>query len=80
MRRDEVIERLKEHEAELKQLGVEHLYLFGSTARGRGASGFRCRSVFRLPEKGKLGLFQLMDVKERAAEHPRPQDRHHDPR
>ncbi len=25
--------RLKEHEAELKQLGVEHLYLFGSTAR-----------------------------------------------
>jgi predicted nucleotidyltransferase len=34
MQRDEAIEKLKQHEAELRQLGVEHLYLFGSTARG----------------------------------------------
>jgi predicted nucleotidyltransferase len=27
------IARLKRHEAELKHLGVEHLYLFGSTSR-----------------------------------------------
>jgi uncharacterized protein len=33
MRRSAAIARLKRHEAELKQLGVEHLYLFGSTAR-----------------------------------------------
>jgi predicted nucleotidyltransferase len=28
------IARLKEHETELKQLSVQHLYLFGSTAGG----------------------------------------------
>jgi uncharacterized protein len=30
----EAMAALKAHEAELKRLGVEHLYLFGSTARG----------------------------------------------
>jgi predicted nucleotidyltransferase len=34
MKRDEAISRLKQHEADLKRLGVEHLYMFGSTARG----------------------------------------------
>jgi len=33
MQREDVIARLKQHEAELRRLGVEHLYLFGSTAR-----------------------------------------------
>jgi predicted nucleotidyltransferase len=33
MKRDAAIATLKAHEAELKKLGVEHLYLFGSTAR-----------------------------------------------
>lgn len=31
MSRDEVIAKLREHESELKNLGVQHLYLFGST-------------------------------------------------
>jgi predicted nucleotidyltransferase len=34
MRRDDAIAKLKQHEAELRRLGVHHLYLFGSTARG----------------------------------------------
>ncbi|MGH7878374.1 MAG: nucleotidyltransferase family protein, partial [Candidatus Binataceae bacterium] len=34
MDRAAAIAKLKEHEVELRQLGVEHLYLFGSTARG----------------------------------------------
>jgi predicted nucleotidyltransferase len=33
MRRDESVARLGRHVSELKQPGVEHLYLFGSTAR-----------------------------------------------
>jgi predicted nucleotidyltransferase len=33
MERDEAISRLQQHEADLKRLGVEHLYMFGSTAR-----------------------------------------------
>jgi len=34
MQRETAINALKAHEAELKQLGVVSLYLFGSTARG----------------------------------------------
>jgi hypothetical protein len=41
MDRAAAIAKLKEHEAELKHLGVEHLYLFASRAR-RGTRGFRC--------------------------------------
>jgi uncharacterized protein len=33
MDRGEAVEKLKEHETELRWLGVERLYLFGSTAR-----------------------------------------------
>ena len=34
MDRDTAIKLLQAHEAELRCLGVQHLYLFGSTARG----------------------------------------------
>ena len=34
MERDAVIAALRTHEAELRRLGVEHLYLFGSIERG----------------------------------------------
>jgi predicted nucleotidyltransferase len=63
MRRDEAITRLKEHEAELKRLGVEHLYLFGSTARDQARSDSDVDLFFDHPE-GSLGLFALMAVKD----------------
>jgi len=66
MRLDEAIRRLKEHEPELKLLGVEHLYLFGSTARG-DASEESDVDLFFDHAKGELGLYELMEVKERAA-------------
>jgi hypothetical protein len=56
MERTEAIARLKAHEAELRQL-----------ARG-DASEDSDVDLFFDHERGKLGLFQLMDVKERAAE------------
>jgi len=34
MERDHAIATLKAHQADLQKLGVESLYLFGSTARG----------------------------------------------
>jgi uncharacterized protein len=34
MRREEVIARIRAHEAELRAMGVAHLALFGSVARG----------------------------------------------
>ncbi|HZU89929.1 MAG TPA: nucleotidyltransferase domain-containing protein [Stellaceae bacterium] len=66
MQRDEVIARLRQHEAELRRLGVEHLYLFGSAARGEAREDSDVDLFFDHPE-GALGLFQLMDVKDAAA-------------
>lgn len=66
MDRQEAINRLKKHEAELKKLGVEQLYLFGSTASGE-AQDHSDIDLFFDHEKGKLGLFELMEVKERTA-------------
>ncbi len=67
MNRDTAIATLRAHEAELKQLGVDHLYLFGSTARDEARDDSDVDLFFDY-EKGKLGLFELMDVKERAAD------------
>jgi predicted nucleotidyltransferase len=47
MSRDDAIAVLRAHEAELKRLGVEHLYLFGSTARGQAGEDSDV-PVFRL--------------------------------
>ena len=66
MDRTEAIAKLKAHEAELKQLGVEHLFLFGSTARGEAHAKSDVDLFFDHPE-GSLGLYELMDVKEAAA-------------
>jgi predicted nucleotidyltransferase len=66
MTREETIRRLKEHEAELKRLGVEHLYLFGSVARGEARDDSDVDLFFDHP-KGSLGLYDLIDVKEAAA-------------
>src|ERR1700739_1880107 len=66
MKRDEAITELKEHEAELRKLGVEPLYLFGSTARGEAGEDSDVDLFFDY-ERGKLGLFELMDVKEEAS-------------
>ena len=56
---------LKAHEAELRRMGVLHLYLFGSTARCEAREDSDVDLFFDHPE-GSLGLFALMDVKEAA--------------
>ena len=66
MKRDEAISRLRRHEPHFKRLGVEHLYLFGSTARDEAGDDSDVDLFFDHPE-GSLGLFQLMDVKEAAS-------------
>jgi predicted nucleotidyltransferase len=63
MQRDEAIMKLREHEADLRRLGVQHLYLFGSTARGEASEASDVDLFFDY-EKRKLGFFGLMDVKE----------------
>jgi uncharacterized protein len=66
MRRDEAIRRLRENQQLLKRLGVDQLFLFGSTARDEAHEGSDVDLFFDHPE-GSLGLFQLIDVKEATA-------------
>ena len=66
MERYDTIAKLRAHETELRQLGVEHLYLFGSTARGEAREDSDVDLFFDHPE-GSLGLYQLIDVKDTAA-------------
>jgi predicted nucleotidyltransferase len=63
MKRADAITLLQAHEAQLKQLGVLTLYMFGSTAREEAREGSDVDLFFDY-DKGTLGLFQLMDVKE----------------
>jgi predicted nucleotidyltransferase len=66
MKRAAAIAMLKAHEIELKQLGVQRLYLFGSTARDEAGDNSDVDLFFDY-ERGVLGLYELMDVKEAAA-------------
>ena len=66
MNRSAAVTRLKRHEAELRQLGVKHLFLFGSTARDEARDDSDV-DLFFDHERCQLGLFQLMDVKEFAS-------------
>lgn len=65
MTREEAIARLRDHQAEFKDLGVEHLFLFGSVARDQ-AGATSDVDLFFDHALGRFGLFELMDVKERA--------------
>ncbi len=66
MTREEAIGRLLANQSELRRLGVERLYLFGSTARDEAEDSSDVDLFFDY-QKGKFGLFELIDVKEYAA-------------
>ena len=66
MKRDEALSILRRRQAELRRLGIDHLYLFGSTARDESQPDSDVDLFFDHAE-GSLGLFQLMDIKETAA-------------
>jgi predicted nucleotidyltransferase len=67
MTRDEAIARLKQSEPLLKEAGVTHLYLFGSTVRNEARPDSDVDLFFDY-EREKFGLFELMRVKELAAD------------
>ena len=62
MRRQEVIDRIRLHEAELRRRGVESLELFGSTARDEAAEASDVDLLMRV--RRPFGLFQFAEVKE----------------
>jgi predicted nucleotidyltransferase len=59
MTRDDAIRTLRQHEAELKSLGVQTLSLFGSTARGEARPDSDV-NVFFGYEEGTIGLLELV--------------------
>jgi len=63
MERQEAIARLKAHEVELRKLGVEHLYLFGSTARDEARADSDVDLFIEHPI-ASLGLVQLVGLQE----------------
>jgi predicted nucleotidyltransferase len=67
MTREQAIDRLREHEAELKGAGVKHLFLFGSTVRNEARPQSDVDLFFDY-EKGAFGLFALVGVKDLATE------------
>ncbi len=66
MERDQAMITLRAHQAELQQLGVESLYLFGSTARGEARADSDVDLFFDYQE-GTFGLFDLIEVQEQTA-------------
>jgi predicted nucleotidyltransferase len=57
------IKAIAKHADEIRSLGVEHLYLFGSTARGDASSGSDVDIFVDLRPRAKFSLFDLMELR-----------------
>lgn len=58
MTRDDVLTRLRAHEAELRAAGIEALDLFGSVARGDAGPDSDVDLACRLQADKQIGLFE----------------------
>ena len=67
MKRDEAIAKLRQHETDLRKMGVRSLYPFGSTARGEARSDSDVDLFFDY-DPDRLGLRELFRIKNAAAE------------
>jgi predicted nucleotidyltransferase len=59
----DVLETLKSHETELRQLGVRHAAVFGSVARGEARSGSDIDVLLDLDPEQPISVFQYAQVK-----------------
>jgi len=64
---DDVIRRLRAHEAELRAEGISHVYLFGSFARGE-ADEKSDVDLFYDYDSDRFGFLQFMRIRELAPE------------
>lgn len=62
MRRDEALQRLRAHRANLAVLGVAHAYLFGSVARDQADEGSDIDIIVDTPDGTAPGLFALSRI------------------
>ena len=63
MNKRAVIKALSRHAGDIRAFGVEHLYLFGSTARGKAARGSDVDLFVDLKEDAGVSLFEMMDLR-----------------
>ena len=61
--RDRVLRALRGHEAALHGLGVAHLWLFGSLARGEARADSDIDVMIAVPHGRKFSLFDLGEVR-----------------
>ena len=66
MRREQVIETLRDHEPELHRSGVSRLYLFGSVARDQAQADSDVDLFFETDDP-RFSLIELIDLQERIA-------------
>lgn len=58
-----VLETLRTHESELRQLGVSHAAVFGSLARGEASADNDSDVLVELDEGRPMGIFQYARLK-----------------
>jgi predicted nucleotidyltransferase len=63
----EAVRILREHEADLKKMGVKSLYMFGSTIRGEQREDSDVDMFFDYQREG-MTIFRLMDIQDKASE------------
>jgi predicted nucleotidyltransferase len=64
MKRDDIIHRLQECEAELRKQGVSHAALFGSVARGEQRPDSDIDIMIELDPAARVTMFDYIDIKE----------------
>ena len=67
MDREEIITRLRENEAVLRQLGVAHAALFGSRARGDQRPGSDTDIMFEFDPAARITVFDYAGLKDSIA-------------
>lgn len=63
MNKRATLKTLSTHAKDIRAFGVAHLYLFGSTARGRARSSSDVDLFVDLKKNARVSLFEMMDLK-----------------
>jgi addiction module HigA family antidote len=62
---DDVLDRLRASENELRKAGIERLYLFGSIARGEARAGSDVDLFYEPSPAARIGLLTLQKIRKR---------------
>ena len=68
MNKDQLIAKLREHEAELRDAGIEHLSLFGSRARGEENPGSDVDLMAEFNPVRTYSLLEMVSLENRLAD------------